>query len=467
MQLLRILVFFLFVSGVVNAQSADDKPQLPPGVNYKVASAEVNATAKSLLQKALVGDEAAWEQLFSDGPETCGPMLWQALKPIADGALLDTKPITIVVPTPAAVTTEGRGLLTDDARHAFWKALLGKYPALVNATIRKAKASEISYYWSTIPFDIEEPFFALDAGSNVFIVNLRYKNGKTSLFWIDLVGDPRLLTAQKPSDETTKNIVDKLSDSVETQSPKTMFRAGKAYITGDGVAADVEKGRNLLDRAAHAGVIDAQMFLGFAYFSGKYLTQDRARAAPYLLMAADQGNAMAQFYVGMMYLQGAGLEKSGEKAMPYLQKAADQNFAPAQYNLGAMYFQGISIAPDKARACALYGKAADQGQLEAINDLAWCYQQGTGVEKDSAKAMALYTKAAEKGHPRSQGNLAMMYVAAGEWDKAYIWLRIAENAGGTEARPAIENAKKHLTQAQIDLAEAKVLEWSKEHPHKP
>jgi hypothetical protein len=132
-----------------------------------------------------------------------------------------------------------------------------------------------------------------------------------------------------------------------------------------------------------------------------------------------------------------------------------------------MYFQGTGVASDKPRACGLYAKAADQGHLAAVNDLGWCYEHGEGVEKDSAKAMALYTKAAEAGHPRGQGNLAMLYRASGEWEKSYVWLRIAEiGGGGAQARAVIEDVKKHMTQEQIDAAEMKVAEWEKAHPTK-
>jgi hypothetical protein len=334
--------------------------------------------------------------------------------------------------------------------------------------VRKARANEISYYWATIPFDIEEPFFAIETGSDVFIAQITRNKDKTALFWIDLVGDLHALKSQQPSDETTKSITDALAKEAETSSPEAEYRAGKAYLTGDGGPANVEKGRTLVDSAAHNGMLDAQLLLGMAYFAGKYLPQDRTKAAPYLQMAAAQGNAMAQYYVGAMYLHGAGLEKSAEKAVPYLKQSADQNFAAAEYELGAMYFQGIGVTTDKARACGLYAKAVDHGNIGATNDLGWCYQQGEGVEKDIPKAMALFTKAAEAGQLRGQGNLAMLYRASGEWEKAYMWLRVAEIGGGdAQARAAIEDVKKHLTQAQVDAAEAKVAEWQKAHTTKP
>ena len=135
------------------------------------------------------------------------------------------------------------------------------------------------------------------------------------------MGDLSALKPQQPADETTKSIVDALAADVETGSSRAMYLAGKAYLTGNGVPANLEKGRILLDGAAQKGELEAELLLGTAYFAGKYLPQDRAKAAPYLQMAAMQGNAMAQYYVGAMYLHGAGLEKSPEKAMSYLERS--------------------------------------------------------------------------------------------------------------------------------------------------
>ena len=59
--------------------------------------------------------------------------------------------------------------------------------------MRKGKAEEISYYWATIPFDIEEPFFVIDTGSERFVAHFKVKDRVPRLFWIDVVGDLRTL----------------------------------------------------------------------------------------------------------------------------------------------------------------------------------------------------------------------------------------------------------------------------------
>ncbi len=165
--------------------------QVPEGVNYKTASEPVNAAANSALQTALASDQFP-EEMFGE-VTVCGPMLWKALKPAADKVLLGAKPVIAMITDPEAIHAEGKRLLTADERKSFWSLWRSKYPGLKNGTIRKARADELSFYWATIPFDIEEPLFVVDTGAERFIVHLANKQQKTTLFWIDLVGDLRTL----------------------------------------------------------------------------------------------------------------------------------------------------------------------------------------------------------------------------------------------------------------------------------
>jgi hypothetical protein len=199
MKTIRIVLICLIAIGPLLAQ---DKAQVPPDVNYKTAPDAVNDAAKLLLQQALAGDKAATKQLLSDSL-TCGPMLWQSLQPTADKSLVNAKKIIAVIGVPKPTPTEGRSFVTEDERRIFWKELFTKYPALAGPIgIRKANAWEISYYWATVPFDIQEPFFAIEAGPDVFIANLRTFDGKPVLFWFDRVGDFQHLQPQNSAQGT-------------------------------------------------------------------------------------------------------------------------------------------------------------------------------------------------------------------------------------------------------------------------
>jgi hypothetical protein len=184
-RLLTVLAVILFICAAAISQ------EIPEGVIYKAAPESVNAAAKSALQTSLAS-ESFPEEMFGD-VMVCGPMLWKALKPSADKVLLGAKPVMALITDPESIHAEGKRIMSADERKAFWTLWRNKYPALKNANIRKARADELSFYWATIPFDIEEPLFVVDTNSERFIVHLLNKQPKITLFWIELVGDLRTL----------------------------------------------------------------------------------------------------------------------------------------------------------------------------------------------------------------------------------------------------------------------------------
>jgi hypothetical protein len=168
---------------------------VPPGVRYKPASDAINDAATALLRQALDGSRDTVPDILND-TFTCGPMLWGDLKPTANATLLQSKVVDLFLQIPEVVHLEARGFVTTDQRRAFWSAYYSRYPDLKHAQIRKAAAGEISYYWSTISFDIEEPLLVIDSGSDRFVANFLVKNGAPSLFWLDRIGDLRTLGAK-------------------------------------------------------------------------------------------------------------------------------------------------------------------------------------------------------------------------------------------------------------------------------
>ena len=165
--------------------------EIPNGVRYKKAPDAVNNAAKTNLETALAS-EALPPNFFGE-VTVVGPMLWKSLKPSADQVLLSTLPVTLIVPGQNSFSAEGKRLRTDDERNAFWKLFRNNFPAFKDGKVRKGNAQEISYYWATIPFDIEEPFWVIEAGADRFIAHFSMTAGQPRLFWIDRVGDLQTL----------------------------------------------------------------------------------------------------------------------------------------------------------------------------------------------------------------------------------------------------------------------------------
>jgi hypothetical protein len=164
---------------------------IPKSVNYKKATPEVNAKAKDATERAL--SDSAVPRTFLANVISCGPILWNDLKESQDVLSKDSTPVTMFLSIPEPLQAEGRGFRTQEQRERFWKLVLDKYPELRKGVVRAARANEIQFYWATIPFDIEEPFFTIETTKNVFVANLRIENGTPVLFWLDRVDDLRKL----------------------------------------------------------------------------------------------------------------------------------------------------------------------------------------------------------------------------------------------------------------------------------
>jgi hypothetical protein len=96
-------------------------------------------------------------------------------------------------PVPEPLQTEARGRRTQEQRDRFWKLVIEKYPGLRKGVVRPARSGEIQFYGTTIPFDIEEPFFATETPADGFVPILKMEDGVTTLFWLDRVDDLRKL----------------------------------------------------------------------------------------------------------------------------------------------------------------------------------------------------------------------------------------------------------------------------------
>lgn len=165
--------------------------EIPNGVNYKKAPAMVNAKAKAVLETALADTNTPTD--FLSGTISCGPMLWNDLKESHGPLSKDSTPVTMFLSVPEKIQVEGRGFRTQEERELFWKLVLEKFPGLRKGIVRPAHANEIQFYWATIPFDIEEPFFAIETSTDVFIANLQTDHGVPVLFELDRVDDLRKL----------------------------------------------------------------------------------------------------------------------------------------------------------------------------------------------------------------------------------------------------------------------------------
>jgi hypothetical protein len=119
------------------------------------------------------------------------------------------------------------------------------------------------------------------------------------------------------------------------------------------------------EKGAEAGVLKAQIVLGFLYFEGKSVPQNYALAQKWWLAAAQQGESHAQNSVGWMYLKGLGVRCDSRKAAEWFQKSAEQGYVVAQLNFGYLLEHGTGVPLDYPEAYKWYQLAAAQGNTVA------------------------------------------------------------------------------------------------------
>ena len=106
-----------------------------------------------------------------------------------------------------------------------------------------------------------------------------------------------------------------------------------------GTARDPQEAHNWYLKAAAAGDVDAQYFLG-NWYRARSSRPDRAEAAYWIATAAEQGHPTAQAALGDLYRVGEGVDKDLEQAAAWYARAAEQGNAAAHCGLASLYAGG-------------------------------------------------------------------------------------------------------------------------------
>jgi localization factor PodJL len=123
--------------------------------------------------------------------------------------------------------------------------------------------------------------------------------------------------------------------------------------------------------------------------------------------AAQAGLAQAQFRLGSLYEKGQGVKKDLEKARQSYLAAAAQGNGKAMHNLAVLYAEGFNGKPDFATAVRWFQKASARGIADSQYNLAVLYARGMGGEKNLVESYKWFALAAasgdkEAGHKRDE-----------------------------------------------------------------
>lgn len=226
-----------------------------------------------------------------------------------------------------------------------------------------------------------------------------------------------------------------LRDLEEPFQAFAAYPMGRAYLLGNGVKQDLERGSHLLATAVEnePGNIDAQFLLGRAYRNGWGVKTDADAAFTHLKIAADADDARAQWNLVMMLLSGEGVTANPALAYDYVRKSAEQGHEDGMISLAVMLALGQGVKPTPAEARCWYEQAARQGSAHALRGLGMMLLVGEGGPSDPVTGTAYVELAAEAGDanaatllkhyaaPLSQLSRPSIDAAKANWAKAIGW----------------------------------------------
>jgi TPR repeat protein len=194
----------------------------------------------------------------------------------------------------------------------------------------------------------------------------------------------------------------------EAGNAAVMYRLGRMYAGGIGIARDDSEAVRWFRGSANAGHLDAASMLAVALIEGRGTAKDVQEAMRLLRDAAGKGSLEAMHRLGVLLANGKVVDKDLQEAVRLLTKAAEGGHTAAMVDFGVMHHQGLGVPVSLATAARWYKRAADLGSPQGILYLGVMYEQGKGVEQNDATAVALYRQAANLGHSFGMHNLGGM-----------------------------------------------------------
>ena len=195
---------------------------------------------------------------------------------------------------------------------------------------------------------------------------------------------------------------------------RAIVMLGDLYRDADEGQRDLAKAADAYERAANLGDVEATFILARMLSNGDGRPTDIERAASMLRGVAESGGDIAKdawFALGELYRGADTPNNDITKAAEAYQAAADLGHSRAMYRLGRIVMQGEGVpynferARDLLQAAAAIGDSTARWAWEDLGDL---YQRAERPWRDSAKAAQAYSRAANLGDVGAMFDLARM-----------------------------------------------------------
>ena len=219
--------------------------------------------------------------------------------------------------------------------------------------------------------------------------------------------DGQNLNLGVPAEEVS--LLREIWQKAETNDPEAMYKIGRMFYEGTGIAQDYAKALRLFEKASSTGYASATNALGLMYYKGHGVTQNYRKAMDYYQKAADAGEPLAFNNIGVLYQYGNGVEMDPDTAFRYFMQAANAGDTLGMINVGQCYKQGEGCEQDYQKAMTWYKKAAAAGDGSGNLYIGLLYYYGRGVELDYQNARLEFLKAYEADNISAPFMLGILY----------------------------------------------------------
>lgn len=192
---------------------------------------------------------------------------------------------------------------------------------------------------------------------------------------------------------------------------------------------------------------------------------DFKRARIWLSADENADKPRSWYFLGRMYEEGlGGFEIDYRRAERLYHRAAERGEVDAMLAIADIYARGgYGVRANSSVSRAWHERAAEAGSALGQLRLAQDYAGQTGLPPDYNRARLWFEQAAEAGLPQAMAGLGSLYRNGHGVEVSLVealrWYRLAVKYGHAESAEAEAFLARLLDPAQLQDADARVLEW--------
>ena len=183
------------------------------------------------------------------------------------------------------------------------------------------------------------------------------------------------------------------------------------YERGLGISKDTKQAAIWYEIAANSGNREAQFAFGVKLMKGQDVEQNVERGLELMQKAAEAGHPVANYNYANHIIDQRPTSAGYRQALPFYEKAAEYRLGDAYYSLSQIFLRGLTDGIERPKIGIDWLKRAARAGVDTAQvEFAMALLSGEIVEKDPSSAYEWFKTAALRGNVIAQNRLAHMYL---------------------------------------------------------